>query len=922
LAITTSSRRMVLRPIMPASLVLSILIAGCGGGGSSSNGAGNNTGGSTGTPALQAAVSAQGNFSNGEQNASYTIQVNNTGTAATSGMVTVVDPPIGFTITGITGTNWTCTLSTTTCTYSLSIAAGAAFPPITVTGNVTATNGTPVSIPLSVSGGGIPSTVTSSPTITVATPALSITKSHTGNFNAGQQGTYTVTVNNGASGGATNAKVTVTETLPSGETLVSMAGTGWTCPGAGGTNTCDRSDSLATAGTYPTITVTVNVASSASSPQINQVGVSGGGIASPVSTTDSTTINLPPTVSFSVNPTSITLGSSANLSWSSPNAASCAPSGAWSGTIGTSGTQTVTPAAASLSIPGILTYTLTCQTSAGVTIADNAALTVTYPVPTGRMAKVRSFEYVGFGGVDDPDGEASLIANSLIDLVIVGNSNSQVLNRATVDPTNSKVIVGYAGAADAASYLEPSLFSGSSLPSWFGNQEPEFPGVYSVQYWNPAWETALFTCIDETEANGYDGIFLDGLDVDFTEWSAGNALGNPVYPDAVSAMATLMTDIRNHVNATYPGKSFYVIGAYPTEVATAYPSVLTSLDVIFNENAYYNPGFDGNIAAVGIISIYAPAYATAGVPIFGTDPSAPPVADPAASLPSFELYSSLGWIPSVNNPQTDDTIFTTGPFMFMATPSNSTVTGYPNFVNFLSGGTAPNATLTGGNMGDYFIGGPGQNTITGGSGNDTIYAHPANAASKGALLVDLASNINGTASTPSVSVQVNGNQILPATPITALYGSTGTALQQLHVSVPSSISSVQLTVTNASFTDSNDNSAVYFGDIIYNGVPINLSLGAYSNGHPPPFPHSGDGTVTLPGSAFAVVSQLLSNTSDVIDGGGGTNTVVYRGLSSNYTVTKQSNGSYLVISASTAEGPDTLTNVQILQFSDTQMTLP
>src|SRR5262249_40012998 len=61
----------------------------------------------------------------------------------------------------------------------------------------------------------------------VAAPALSITKSHSGNFTQGQQGaTYTVTVANGASAGPTSGTVTVTENIPSGLTLVSMAGSG------------------------------------------------------------------------------------------------------------------------------------------------------------------------------------------------------------------------------------------------------------------------------------------------------------------------------------------------------------------------------------------------------------------------------------------------------------------------------------------------------------------------------------------------------------------------------------------------------------------------------------------------------------------------------------------------------------------------
>src|SRR5579863_2189948 len=281
--------RRLTAPLILSFLLSAILIcAGCGGGASYAP-----PPPPPATPALKAAVATQGNFSSGEANASYTITVSNSGNGATTGTVTVADPPTGFTVTAISGTGWTCTLASTTCTRSDSLAAGASFPAITVTGNVTSANGTPVTIPVTVSGGGIssPVTVTPTPTVTVAAPMLSITKSHSGNFNTGQQGaTYTVTVANGASAGASNGKVTVTETLPSGETLFSMSGSGWTCPGAGGTNTCDRSDTLSSGATYPAITVTVNVAANATSPQVNQVNVSGGGMTGSASASDSTTI--------------------------------------------------------------------------------------------------------------------------------------------------------------------------------------------------------------------------------------------------------------------------------------------------------------------------------------------------------------------------------------------------------------------------------------------------------------------------------------------------------------------------------------------------------------------------------------------------------------------------------------------------------
>jgi len=99
-------------------------------------------------------------------------------------------------------------------------------------------------------------------------------------------GSYTVglTLNAPGSGG-----VTVTETAPSGLTLVSMAGTGWTCGTPNPANVCTRGDSLAGGASYPVITVSVNVAAIATSPQVNTAGVTGGGSA-PANASDSTVI--------------------------------------------------------------------------------------------------------------------------------------------------------------------------------------------------------------------------------------------------------------------------------------------------------------------------------------------------------------------------------------------------------------------------------------------------------------------------------------------------------------------------------------------------------------------------------------------------------------------------------------------------------
>ena len=175
---------------------------------------------------------------------------------------------------------------------------------------------------------------------------------------------------------------------------------------------------------------------------------------------------------------------------------------------------------------------------------------------------------------------------------------------------------------------------------------------------------------------------------------------------------------------------------------------------------------------------------------------------------------------------------------------------------------------------------------------------------------------------PSVSVSVNGQVAVEPTLITATTG-TNTQTFDVDATTYQPISSVLVTVTGTHFIDQNGFSNVEIDGMSYNGVSINVATGVYTNGSGTTYiPYSNKGTVTFPGSSFQVVSPFPSNTSDVINGGGGTNTVIYRAPFSNYTVTQQPNGSWLVNSKATAEGPDILTNVQILQFSDQQMTLP
>jgi hypothetical protein len=120
-------------------------------------------------------------------------------------------------------------------------------------------------------------------------PDLAITETHLpSQLTQGDSGdTLKLKVKN-AGASATSGVVTVHDILPASLTAVAMSGAGWTCNA--GTATCTRCDPLAPGASYPWITLTVAVASSAPGLVTNRAMVSGGGQASTSNVTGNDTV--------------------------------------------------------------------------------------------------------------------------------------------------------------------------------------------------------------------------------------------------------------------------------------------------------------------------------------------------------------------------------------------------------------------------------------------------------------------------------------------------------------------------------------------------------------------------------------------------------------------------------------------------------
>jgi uncharacterized repeat protein (TIGR01451 family) len=228
----------------------------------------------TSQPVLTINKSHSGNFAQGQMGATYSITAgNNSPVSSTNGAVTVQEQvPGGLSLVQMAGTGWDCS-ALPNCTRSDALAPGGQYPTITATVNVAGNASTPQVNAANVSGGGSAPASASDSTTVVPSSGWSIGLSHSGYFTEGENNAqYVVTVNN-VSAIASNGTVTVTETVPTGLSLLSMNGSNWDCSSL---PQCKRSDSLPAGQSYSNITVTVYVGTSVPLYVTNQVSISGG----------------------------------------------------------------------------------------------------------------------------------------------------------------------------------------------------------------------------------------------------------------------------------------------------------------------------------------------------------------------------------------------------------------------------------------------------------------------------------------------------------------------------------------------------------------------------------------------------------------------------------------------------------------------
>ncbi|WP_156364301.1 isopeptide-forming domain-containing fimbrial protein [Curtobacterium sp. Leaf261] len=372
--------------------------------------------------------------------AGWTIVVENTGTTDTSvGPFHVRDTPdtlpAGVTVTGATGTGWTCALASgvVTCdtASSVTLAPGASLPPITVrvaldqsvpAGTVV---GNTASIVDQHTADTNPGNDSSHADVTTAARAdLAIAKTGPTTANTGDTVTYTIAVTNAGPSTAAGP-VAVDDQVPAGIRVTGVdGGADWTCDPATNTVHCTLPDGLAANGSVSAITVTGVVRSATTGTVTNTATVS-----SPTpdptpgnntSGTVSTSIGSATTLSVDKVLTSFTPGTT----------------GTYAVTVTNTGTADARSVTLADPLPNGLTYAsvasddgwtcsadatavdVSCTLAGTLTAGESATLTLTVDVPAGIRDDVVNTATASADNAPDASGSATTSTTPLTELTI------------------------------------------------------------------------------------------------------------------------------------------------------------------------------------------------------------------------------------------------------------------------------------------------------------------------------------------------------------------------------------------------------------------------------------------------------------------------------------------------------------------------
>jgi cysteinyl-tRNA synthetase len=180
-------------------------------------------------------------------------------------------------------------------------------------------------------------------------------------------------------------------------------------------------------------------------------------------------------------------------------------------------------------------------------------------------------------------------------------------------------------------------------------ENPDWTGNYKVHYWDPGWQTIVFSYTDRLLDAGFDGAYLDIIDA--YEYYSGTR------PSAAQDMAGFVAAIRAHARARDPG--FYLFPQNAPELADEISGYLDSVDGIGQEDIYY--GYDDDDvmtppATTAEMEGYLDLFKNAGKLVLTVDYAT----TPAHIDDAYAKSQAKGYIPFVTVRDLDQLIINAG----------------------------------------------------------------------------------------------------------------------------------------------------------------------------------------------------------------------------------------------------------------------
>lgn len=169
------------------------------------------------------------------------------------------------------------------------------------------------------------------------------------------------------------------------------------------------------------------------------------------------------------------------------------------------------------------------------------------------------------------NAKAATVAASKYDIVVVDNDQSPAAVQ-TMKAGGSKKVIAYISVGEAEDYR---WYWNAKAP-YVGPENPDWKGNYLARYWDPSWQKIIDEYIDRIISKGFDGIYLDRVDV-WDEWRHERK-------DAEQLMVEWVARFSARAKAKKPG--FQVILQNAASLVR-HKAMMDAIDGIAREELYY-----------------------------------------------------------------------------------------------------------------------------------------------------------------------------------------------------------------------------------------------------------------------------------------------------------------------------------------------